>query len=285
MSFWKDKRVWIVGASSGIGEGLVYSLAKSGAKLLLSSRNENRLLEIVKSLSASDIGVIPLDIGDHRQLNNLTQQAWETYSGLDVVFLNAGISVRDRVVDTEVEVEKKLMDVNFWGPVIISKKLLQLKTDQGQLHLVVTSSLSGKYGVPKLASYAASKHALHGYFESLRAETHGNGLFIHLAIPGFVRTDITVNGLNGDGSVNGKMQKALAKGMDPLTCAQDILVEVEKGKEEFVVGGMERHTVWLSRLFPGVMKKMIRSNPVQKLEKWKQYFLKKSGPKPLSDQN
>lgn len=285
MSFWKDKRVWIVGASSGIGEGLVYSLAKSGAKLLLSSRNENRLLEIVKSLSASDFGVIPLDIGDHRQLNNLTQQAWETYSGLDVVFLNAGISVRDRVVDTEVEVEKKLMDVNFWGPVIISKKLLQLKTDQGQLHLVVTSSLSGKYGVPKLASYAASKHALHGYFESLRAETHGNGLFIHLAIPGFVRTDITVNGLNGDGSVNGKMQQALAKGMDPLTCAQDILVEVEKGKEEFVVGGMERHTVWLSRLFPGVMKKMIRSNPVQKLEKWKQYFLKKSGPKPLSDQN
>ena len=275
MSFWKEKRVWVVGASSGIGEGLVEVLARSGAKLLISSRNEKRLNFIAEKFSSSDIHVLEMDVADHSLLKSKTTQAWETFDGFDAVFLNAGIAVRDWIMETEVEVEKKLFDVNFWGAVIITKNILRIKGDQTQLRLVITSSLSGKYGVPKLAAYAASKHALHGYFESLRAEIYGKGVSIHLAIPGFINTEITVNGLRGDGTVSGKMQQALAKGMDPVTCAQGILDEVEKGKEEFVVGGMERHTVWLSRFFPGIMKKMIRSNPIRRLEKWKSFFVKK----------
>lgn len=285
MSFWKEKRVWVIGASSGIGEGLVEVLAHSGARLLISSRNKKRLDHIAEKFSSSEIQVSDMNLADHTSLEAKTIKAWEIFGGFDAVFLNAGIAVRDWMIETEVEVEKRLFDVNFWGAVIITKNILRIKGDQNQLHLVITSSLSGKYGVPKLASYAASKHALHGYFESLRAEIYGKGISIHLVIPGFINTEITVNGLRGDGTVSGKMQTALAKGMDPVTCAQGILKGVQEGKEEFVVGGMERHTVWLSRLFPRFMKKMIRSNPIQKLEKWKHLFRKKSGPKPLSDQN
>ena len=129
--------------------------------------------------------------------------------------------------------------------------------------------------MPKLAAYAASKHAIQGYFDSLRAETYGSGLLIHIVIPGFIRTNITVAGLRGDGSQSGKMQNALAEGMDALTCAKGILIGLEKEKEEFVVGGSERFTVGLNRFFPGLMKRLIRSNPLQRVKKLQTLFFGK----------
>jgi dehydrogenase/reductase SDR family protein 7B len=267
MGFWNQKRVWIIGASSGIGEGLVHVMAENGAKLIVSARNESILLELKEKLSGADIKVLPADLEQLATLSELSEKAWGLFEGLDYVFLNAGMSVRDLVSESKLEVERKIMDINFWGPVAITKSLLNKRTPKTHLHLVLTSSLSGKYGVPKLAAYAASKHAIQGYFDSLRAETYGSGLFIHIVIPGFIRTNITVAGLRGDGSQSGKMQNALAEGMDPLTCAKGILKGLEKGKEEFVVGGSERFTVGLNRFFPGLMKKLIRSNPLQRIKK------------------
>jgi dehydrogenase/reductase SDR family member 7B len=208
-------------------------------------------------------------------LPEIAVKGWQTFNGLDYVFLNAGMSVRDLVADSSIEVERKIMDINFWGPVAIMKALLKSRDLKVPLHMVLTSSLSGKYGVPKLAAYAASKHAIHGYFDSLRAETYGLGLFIHLVIPGFIRTNITVAGLRGDGSQSGKMQNALAEGMDPLICARKILIGLEQGKEEFVVGGSERFTVGLNRFFPGMMKKLIRSNPLQRIKKLQKLLFRK----------
>ncbi len=267
MGFWDQKRVWIIGASSGIGEGIVKLLAEKGAKLIISARNESKLIELKGKLSIEKIEVLPVDVELLHALVEKTEKAWNFFSGLDYVFLNAGMSVRDLVAESKLEVERKIMDINFWGPVAITKALLKIRSSETPLHLVLTSSLSGKYGVPKLAAYAASKHAMQGYFDSLRAETYGAGLFIHIIIPGFIRTNITVAGLRGDGSQSGKMQNALAEGMDPLTCAKGILKGLEKGKEEFVVGGSERFTVGLNRVFPGLMKKLIRSNPLQRIKK------------------
>jgi len=275
MDFWAQKRVWIIGASSGIGEGLAQVLAEKGAKLIISARNESKLLELQKKLSIADIKVLPADVEKLAALSDVSANAWGFFQGLDYVFLNAGMSVRDLVAESKLEVEQKIMDINFWGPVAIKKSLLKKITIKTPLHLVLTSSLSGKYGVPKLAAYAASKHAIHGYFDSLRAETFGSGLHIHIVIPGFIRTNITVAGLRGDGSQSGKMQNALAEGMDPLTCAKGILKGLEKGKEEFVVGGPERFTVRLNRFFPGLMKKLIRSNPLQRIKKLQKLVFRK----------
>lgn len=268
MSFWNEKRVWIIGASSGIGEGLVTVLAKNGARQLISARNESKLEELKTNFPNAEMVVFPVDVELLYELTTKAEEAWEFFGGLDYVFLNAGMSIRDLVTDSKLEVERKIMDINFWGPVAITKVLLEKRSSETPLHLVLTSSLSGKYGVPKLAAYAASKHAMQGYFDSLRAETFATGLFIHIVIPGFIRTDITVAGLRGDGSRSGKMQNALAEGMAPLDCAKGILKGLEKGKEEFTVGGAERFTIGLNRFFPGLMKKMIRSNPLQRLKQF-----------------
>lgn len=267
MDFWNQKRIWILGASSGIGEGLVGILAERDAKLIISARNEAKLRELKSTFGSAEIEVLALDAEVHQELPDKAALAWRFFGGLDYVFLNAGMVVRDFAVESRLGIERKIMDINFWGPVALSKSLLKKRNPGTPLHLVLTSSLSGKYGVPKLAAYAASKHAIHGYFDSLRAETFGSGLFIHIVIPGFVRTNITVAGLKGDGSVSGKMQHALAEGMEPVLCAKGILKGLEQGREEFVVGGSERFTVLLNRLFPRLMKKMIRSNPLQKLKK------------------
>jgi dehydrogenase/reductase SDR family member 7B len=271
-NFWKDKKVWIVGASSGIGEGLVHSLVKQEAKLVISSRNEEKLMDLKHAFPASFIEVIPMDLEKHQELNTKANLAWDSLGGLDVIFLNAGMAVRDLVVETQTEVEKKIMDINFWGPVVLTKELIKLKNSETPLRLVVTSSLSGKYGVPKLAAYSASKHALHGYFDSLRAETAKTNLKIQLVIPGFVRTNITASGLRGDGSISGVMQKAMEKGMDPVVCAEGILKGVSLGKEEFMVGGKEKYTLLLHRFFPRWNRKLIRSNPIQRLEGFKRFF-------------
>lgn len=267
MDFWIRKRVWIIGASSGIGEGLVKVLAEMGARLVISARNESKLLELKSAFSFAEIEILTIDVENHASLSEKTQEAWQIFNSLDYVFLNAGMSVRDLVQDCRLDVERKIMDINFWGPVTITKELLKKKNPENNLHLVLTSSLSGKYGVPKLAAYAASKHAIQGYFDSLRAETFGSGLFIHIVIPGFIRTNITIDGLRGDGSKSGKMQNALAEGMDPEVCARGILRGLERGKEEFIVGGSERFTVAFNRFFPGLMKKLIRSNPLQRIKK------------------
>lgn len=266
MDFWAQKRIWIIGASSGIGEGLVKVLAENGAKLIISARNESKLTELKATFHFAEIKVLALNVENHSSLSIKTDQAWQLFEGLDYVFLNAGMAVRDLVKESNLEVERKIMDINFWGPVAITKVLLKKKKPDSKLHLVLTSSLSGKYGVPKLAAYAASKHAIQGYFDSLRAETFGSGLLIHIVIPGFIRTNITVAGLRGDGSTSGKMQNALAGGMDPGVCALGILRGLERGKEEFVVGGSERFTVPLNRFFPGLMKRLIRSNPLKRIK-------------------
>ncbi|MBA4300320.1 MAG: dehydrogenase [Cyclobacterium sp.] len=266
MGFWDKKRVWIIGASSGIGEGLVNILAENGARQLISARNNSKLAELKTNFPKAEIVVLPVDVELLSELTTKVEEAWQFFGGLDYVFLNAGMSVRDLVTESKLEVERKIMDINFWGPVAITKALLKKRNAETALHLVLTSSLSGKYGVPKLAAYSASKHAMQGYFDSLRAETFATGLFIHVVIPGFIKTNITVTGLRGDGSRSGKMQNALAEGMESSDCAKGILKGLEKGKEEFAVGGAERFTLGLNRFFPGLMKKMIRSNPLKRLK-------------------
>ena len=271
--FWKNKRIWIVGASSGIGAGLVIALAKEGARLVISARREELLKELAETSHATAIiSILPLDVEDLERSAIAAGQAWEIYDGLDYIFLNAGIAMRDRAVNSDMEVAQKVMRVNFWAPVAITKALLPRLTAAKEAHLVVTSSLSGKFGVPQMSIYAASKHALHGYFESLRTEVFQTGLKIHLAIPGFINTDITLSGLKGDGTLYGKSQPSLAQGMDPLVCSEKILQSLEKNREEFVIGGMEKYVIYFYRIFPGLAKKLMRANPVKKVRELKERF-------------
>ena len=138
---------------------------------------------------------------------------------------------------------------------MITRYLGRLLIESGQF--LVISSVSGIYGVPKLSSYSASKHALHGFFESLRAEVAKDNIKITMAVPGFVKTNITVNALNGDGSKYGKMMQVQNRGLDPAQVAATILNAASKNKEEVLIGSLELLGVYCKRLFPKIFSKII----------------------------
>lgn len=264
----QNKTCWITGASSGIGAALVRALGQCGANLILSSRDRNKL-EIIKAQSPypEKIAILTLDLENVYSLPEYSRQAWQLFRGIDYVFLNAGMAVRDMIDQTEMNLVQKLMNINFFSNVAIAKSLLPLMRTRGSGRFVVTSSLSGKFGIPKLGAYSASKHALHGFFETLRAEYECDGIAVTMVIPGMIRTDITLNALTGTGGHYGKMQASVGAGMSPDDCAKAIIKAVVKEKCEALIGSMEKYSVLFKRFFPGLLRIMMRKHPLRKLRK------------------
>jgi dehydrogenase/reductase SDR family protein 7B len=270
----ENKVVWITGASSGIGEALTYAFARKGAKLILSSRNK-KALENVKNNCAetrNEIHLLPLDLSKLKTLNKKAKKAFSIFGRIDVMVHNAGLALRDLVVNTDIQIDKKIMDINYFAAVVLTKAVLpsMLKRESG--HFLVISSVSGKYGVPKLSAYSASKHALHGFFDSLRAEVAQDNIKITMVVPGFVRTNITVNALKGDGTRYGKHMQVQEKGLDPSTVATKILEKAGKNKEEVLIGRLELLAVYCKRFFPVLFSKIIRNHPIERIRSLKSFF-------------
>ncbi len=270
----KDKVVWITGASSGIGEALAYAFARQGARLILSSRNKSKLEEVRQNCesSKSEVRILPLDLSRLGTLNKKAKQALDMYGRIDVMVHNAGVASRDLVANIDLATDQKIMNTNYFGAVVLTKALLPSMLKRKSGHFLVVSSVSGIYGVPKCSAYSASKHALHGFFESLRAEVTKDNIKITMVVPGFVRTNITVNALNGDGSRYGKMMQVQDRGLDPSRVATTILDAASKSKEELLIGRLELLGVYCKRLFPGVFSRIIRNHPIQKIRAIKRFF-------------
>jgi len=261
----QNKVCWVTGASSGIGAALAVALNKAGAYLILSSRSADKLNEVKQACECPDkIEIMICDMEKTESLNAPAITAWKIFNHIDYVFLNAGIAVRDLAINTEFDMVKKVMDVNFFSNAIITKALLPLMKERGSGRFVVTSSICGKVGVPKLSAYAASKHALHGFYDSLRVECEGYGVRITIITAGNVRTDITRNALLGDGTPYSRMQEAIAHGMAPDNCAKQIMHAVAVGKREILIGGSEKYGVWIKRFFPGLYAYIIGKHPIKK---------------------
>lgn len=260
----KNKIVWITGASSGIGEALAIELKKQGAKLILSSRKKEKLYELKQRLKTDLINthILPLDLENQDLLPQKVEEAWRIYGKIDLLFNCGGISQRSLGLETDLAVEQKIFNTNYWGTVIISKSLLPKMINKGSGHLVIMSSLVGKFGTQYRTSYSASKHALHGYFDSLRNEVYDKGIDITIVCPGFVNTKITINSVVGDGSLYNKMDNNQANGMGASDCAMKILKAVDMKKEEVIFGGKEKYGVLIKRFFPKYFSKMIRKQKV-----------------------
>lgn len=263
MSF-KNKTIWITGASSGIGEALTYALNKRGAKLIISSRREGALQEVRANCAGDpeNIYVLPLDLTEIEKLSQKVEEAMEAFGPIDYLFNNGGISQRSLAVETDMQVIRNIMEVNFFGTVALTKAILPLMIERGQGHIVVTSSVMGKLGTRLRSTYAASKHALHGWFDSLRQEVYDHDIKITLVCPGFIKTNITVNAVKGDGSKLGEMSKGQQNGMSAQQCAQKMLAGIKNGKEEIYVGGKEVWGVYLKRLAPQLLNKVLRNTDV-----------------------
>jgi dehydrogenase/reductase SDR family member 7B len=260
---WQGKVVWVTGASAGIGEALARAFAARGARLVLSARRAERLEAVRASLPRPDEHlVLPLDLADPDSLAAATSKALARCGRIDVLVHNGGVSQRALVRDTALAVDRRLMEVNYFGAVALTKAVLPAMLARRAGHVVVVSSLVGKVGTPLRSGYAASKHALHGFFDSLRAEVWRDGVRVTLACPGFIHTDVSINALTGDGAPQGTMDAAQAHGMAPSTCAAAIVRAVERGADEVLIGGKERWAVALARFLPGLFNRFIRSAKV-----------------------
>jgi short-subunit dehydrogenase len=254
-----DHRVWITGASSGIGEALARAFHAAGARMILSARREDELKRVQAGCGGeARTRVLPLDVTGADELSEKTGQALAMFGGLDILVLNAGITQRSRTRETDESVYRRLMEVNFFAPEAMARAVLPSMLVQKSGHIVVISSVAGKFGVPMRSGYSATKFALHGFFEALRAEEERNGVHVTMVCPGFIRTEISLSALRGDGRRHAKMDSELARGMPAEECARQILRAVARRKKEIVVAApREKALVYMKRFFPDVLARVV----------------------------
>jgi dehydrogenase/reductase SDR family protein 7B len=258
--YFSNKVLWITGASSGIGKALAIGVSQQNCKLILSSRNK-KALECVKMQceNSHNIVVIPLDLENYVSLKQKAAEAILAFGKIDVLINNGGVSQRSLVGNTQIEVDKRIMDINYLGTVALSKAILPHFIENKSGQFVVTTSIVGKIGTPLRSSYAASKHALHGFFDSLRAEIHKNNIAVTLICPGFINTNISKNALTGNGIPQRKMDAATGRGMSPERCATQMLKAIKIKKEEvYIAGAKEKFGVYVKRFFPKFFSILIR---------------------------
>lgn len=258
MSF-ADQVVWITGASSGIGEALALEFSRYGARVVLSARREDELERVRQKLVWPENHlVLPLDVSDESAFAPALEAVMTRYGRLDALVCNSGISQRSLVRETDMAVDHRVMAVNYFGAIAHAKTVLPGFRDAGGGRIVVISSLVGELPTPLRSAYCASKHALHGWFEALRAEEYDSGLRITMVMPGFIHTNVSVNAVTADGSQHGKMDEYQARGMAADECAARIIEAVQADKEQVIIAGREGLGIYLKRLAPSLYRKIIR---------------------------
>lgn len=261
-SSFKNQVVWITGASSGIGEALALQFAQAGSKLVLSARREPELQRVQQrcvqgGALQDDVLVLPLDVTDEAAMPNALAQVLARFKSIDMLINNAGLSQRSSCVETDMAVYRIIMEVDVIGQIALTKTVLPVMLRQGSGYIAVTSSVAGKVGGPYRTGYCAAKHAVMGFFDALRAEVADKGIRVTTITPGFIKTAISDNALQGDGTRFNRTDSNIAKGMDADRCAEVIMRGFRKGKMEIAVGsGFEMHALWIKRFFPGLVLKL-----------------------------
>lgn len=247
----KDSVVWLTGASSGIGEQLAYQLAQKGAKLIISARRLEELERVQKACNSETVAVLPIDLADGFALQQKAKEAETFFGPVDILINNGGISQRDKIINTSLEVDRKLMEVNYFGSITLSKSLLPRMVERKKGHHVVVTSTVSIINTPYRSGYGASKHALHGFYDVLRAEHHDDNIKVTIILPGYIKTDISLNALMGDGSQQEKMDKGQSNGMSAEKCARLIVKSIENNRNEVYIGGLkEKAGIYLKRFWP-----------------------------------
>lgn len=262
-SAFQHKTVWLTGASSGIGEGLAYALAKKGARLILSARRLDELERVKANCEHSERHhCIELDLAQSEQFGLLVEQVINEYGPIDILINNAGLSQRSKVLETDLDVHRRLMEINYFGTVQLTQCLLPHLIERQQGGVITVSSLVGKFTTPLRSAYSASKHAITAYMDSLRAELDGQGVQFTTIYPGFIKTNLTYKALLADGTEQNKMDDAQEHGMRAEVCAEKILKAWSKGKAEAYIGGKETYAIYLKRFFPRLFARIVRTAKV-----------------------
>ncbi|MBG0860507.1 MAG: SDR family NAD(P)-dependent oxidoreductase [Bacteroidales bacterium] len=248
----KEKVAWITGASSGIGEALVYEFIKLDTSVIASSNDPAGLERVKAACGEKSVNVrcVPFDLSETAGIENLVRQQVELSGHIDFLLNIGGISQRARIDETPLWLDRKIFEINYFGTIALTKALLPYMVKQKSGHLLATSSISGRFGFPLRSAYSASKQALHGFFETLYLENKQNNLRTSVIIPGRVRTNISYHALDGEGREQGKMDEGLAKGLLPGTAARIIIRGIRRNKREILVGRSEMFMLYIRRYCP-----------------------------------
>lgn len=244
--------IWITGASSGIGDALAHQYAKTSSRLVLSARRQAELERVKNSCNAlgNQIFIEPIDLENYKDAPAWYDQVKSAAGVPDILINNGGIGHLGAALEMSDDVEHKVMDINFWGQVALTKAVLPDMIKRGSGKIVIMSSLLGHYGTANLAAYAASKHALLGYFESVREEIRGTGVDILLVSPGFVNTNVTLNSLTESGHKLNKNSVAQEQGMHPTAFAKKLINAINSNKQYAYIGGKEMLAIPFKRSAP-----------------------------------
>jgi len=246
------KVAWITGASSGIGESLVYGFIKRGATVVASS-NDMPGLERVKAACGTKSGMVhcvPFDLSDTSGIDKIVEQQINTLERIDFLLNIGGISQRARIEETPIWLDRKIFEINYFGTIALTKAVLPYMIRQQSGHILATSSISGRFGFPLRSAYSASKQALHGFFETLFLENKINNIRSSVIIPGRVRTSISLHALTADGKEHGKLDDGQATGITPEKAAEIIINGMVRNKREILVGKGELLLLHIRRYLP-----------------------------------
>ncbi len=256
----KDKIVWITGASSGIGEALAYVCARAGAKLILSARRMNELERVAAAcnLPSDNLMVLHLDLAQTENIDEKVQEVVNRFGRIDILINNSGMGHRTLAVNTPTVIDRKVMEVNFFGTINLTKAVAKQMQKQQSGKLVIVTSIMGKYGMPLYSTYAASKHALYGYFESLRQELYSDNISVLIVSPGFINTDVSTKLITENGTEYGIKSDAQDKGMSAKDCANGIVKAIKSNRNHKFVGYFEIYSVYVKQFFPKAFYKLMR---------------------------
>lgn len=252
---YENQTVWITGASSGIGEALAVAWSREGARVILSARNAAELERVRQACESPQRHLVkPLDLMDVAAIERAASEVGD----VDVLVHSGGVSQRALVAETPLAIDRQIMDLNYFGTVALTKALLPRMLARKRGHIVPISSVIGHVGVPLRSAYAASKHALHGFFDTLRAETEKDGIRVTIVCPGYIRTNVSENALRADGSKYGKTDETHRNAMRPEVAAPKIINGVHRNQQEVRVGGKEIYAILLKRFLPGLVARLLR---------------------------
>ncbi|PCJ80486.1 MAG: short-chain dehydrogenase [Bacteroidetes bacterium] len=263
------KTVWITGASSGIGRACAEVYASRGARVILSSRRKDELERVASKLTRQldlkgdgNFVIAPLDLGDSSKFQGIVKDVLNEVKEVDLMIHCGGISQRSLAIDTSLEVDRRVMEIDYFGTIALTKELLPHFIQKKSGQFVVVTSLMGLFSSPLRSGYCGAKHALHGFFEALRAEHFKDGIGISLVCPGFIATDISLNAVVGDGTKQGTMDKKTGAGMTPLACAKKLAKGVDRRKDLILIGRSEILAVYIHRFFPSLLRRIMRKASV-----------------------
>src|SRR5664279_4563739 len=247
-----NKVAWITGASSGIGEALVYEFIRLGA-IIIASSNDPAGLERVKAACGEKsimVHCVPFDLFDTSGIDKIVEQQIAIFEKIDFLLNIGGISQRARIDETPLWLDRKIFEINYFGTIALTKAVLPFMLKKQSGHILATSSISGRFGFPLRSAYSASKQALHGFIETLYLENKKFNIRASVIIPGRVRTAISVHALDADGKEHGKLDEGQAKGLLPKRAAKIIIKGILRNKRELLVGKSELLMLYIRRYCP-----------------------------------